>query len=397
MAGDLGVTPQHLRKLAACVAPVARDATCRQVVGRFADDAGLHSLAVVDAGRPVGLVARAGFMQRFESADAAAMDRPIALVMNANPLIVETDESLLAVHGRLVENHASALVDGFVVVEDGAYLGVGAALDLMRLTVAAMTDHAQELDQARRRAEQTSRAKSQFLANMSHELRTPLNAIIGFSEIIRDQTFGPVGSPQYRDYAHDIHSSGGHLLDLVNDILDLSKVEAGAIELHDELIDVADLIDSSVMLVRQFADRGAIRLAVDLPSVFPSLNADSRKLKQVLVNLLSNAVKFTPKGGEVRVAVSVGERLDISVTDTGIGMAPDDIPLALTPFKRIDGELNRTIQGTGLGLPLSKALIEAHGGGLTLASARDRGTTVTVSLPATRLVWPASELMDQAG
>jgi signal transduction histidine kinase len=206
-----------------------------------------------------------------------------------------------------------------------------------------------------------------------------------------------VGSPQYRDYARDIHQSGQHLLDLVNDILDLSKIEAGAIELHDELIDVADLIESSVVLVRQPAQRNEIDLSIELGDALPSINADPRQIKQVLVNLLSNAVKFTPKGGTVRIAASVGKGMDIVVSDTGIGMSAEEIPLAMTPFRRIDGEINRTVQGTGLGLPLSKALVEAHGGTLTLVSARGTGTQVTVSLPARRLAWPRGHRLGRAG
>ncbi len=376
------------------MAPVAPDTPCGVVLERLDASPSLKPIPVVAGGRPIGLVAREGFLAGYDSGRAEA---PVTDLMDHAPLIVDVSESIAAVHGRIVSEHASALSNGFIVVEDAAYVGVCSPLDLLRATAGELTSHASALDRARREADRASRAKSQFLANMSHELRTPLNAIIGFSEIIRDQTFGPVGSPQYREYARDIHVSGAHLLDLVNDILDLSKVEAGAIELYDELLDIADMIDSSLMLVRQIADRGGVELAVDLARTLPAVNGDARKIKQVLVNLLSNAVKFTPEGGEVRIAVAVGEQLAISVVDTGIGMAPDEIPLALTPFKRIDGELNRSVQGTGLGLPLSKALVEAHGGTLTLASARGRGTTVTVTLPPHRLLWAGDTAIEQAG
>jgi two-component system cell cycle sensor histidine kinase PleC len=374
--------PQTLNDLIIDADPVSPTASVAAVKAQFSAASTLVVLAVVDAdGVPVGLLSRSAAL-------AAADDAGVASdIMRPAPLLVAPDDSAATVNRRIVAERPDSLGDGVVVVEAGRYAGVVPAARLLQLTVAETDARAVELEKARHEAEQASRAKSQFLANMSHELRTPLNAIIGFSEIIRDQTFGPVGSPQYRDYARDIHQSGQHLLDLVNDILDLSKVEAGAIELHEEMIDVADLIDSSLMLVRQPALRGEVNLVVELPDVLPSLTADPRQIKQVLVNLLSNAVKFTPAGGEVRVTASTEDGMAIVVADSGIGIAAEDIPLAMAPFRRIDGEINRKLQGTGLGLPLSKALVEAHGGRLHLASTPGAGTKVTATLPSWRLDW----------
>ena len=241
---------------------------------------------------------------------------------------------------------------------------------------------------AKEEAELANRAKSEFLAAMSHELRTPLNAIIGFSEIIKNETFGPVGSPKYREYVADINDSGLHLLDLINDILDLSKIESGTDELHEDKIEVPEIIRSALKLVGHRAEQGRIKLELELPDQLPALRADERKLKQILVNLLSNAVKFTDAGGEVtlRAWCRMDSGYVIQIVDTGIGIAPEDIPKALSRFGQVDADLNRQYEGTGLGLPLTKALVELHGGVLDLQSEVSVGTTVTVRFPAERIV-----------
>ena len=245
-----------------------------------------------------------------------------------------------------------------------------------------------DLEIARDQAETANRAKSEFLATMSHELRTPLNAIIGFSEMIKDEVLGPKGAAKYREYATDIHFSGQHLLSIINDILDLSKVESGAEELREETIDVPKLLCSVDRLVRHRAEKGNIRLEHDFPADMPGLTADKRKLKQILVNLLTNAIKFTESGGTVtlRAWCRRDSGFVLQVTDTGIGIAATDIPKALSQFGQVDSDLNRKQMGTGLGLPLSKSLAELHGGSLDLQSQIGAGTTVTVRLPATRIV-----------
>ena len=245
----------------------------------------------------------------------------------------------------------------------------------------------QELIAANEKAEFANRTKSEFLANMSHELRTPLNAIIGFSEIIQRETFGPCDE-RYRGYALDINRSGQHLLDLINDILDLSKIESGTDEIHEEQIEIREVIESVVTMVRGRARKGGVKLELEMPDHPPALRADSRKLKQILVNLLSNAIKFTDPGGKVtfRTWCRRGSGYVFQIADTGIGIALDDIPKALAPFQQVDGELNRKYEGTGLGLPLTKFLVELHGGSLDLQSRLGVGTTVTVRLPEERVV-----------
>ena len=250
----------------------------------------------------------------------------------------------------------------------------------------------QALLEAKTTSELASRAKSEFLANMSHELRTPLNAIIGFSEVIKDRLFG-AALDRYVDYARDIFNSGTHLLAIINDILDLSKIEAGQTELYEEEIEIEGVTESVVQVLRQKIDAGKLTLKLDLPAGLPTIFADERKLKQILMNLLSNAVKFTPAGGRVTVSVSLDDagNLRLVVTDTGIGMAPEEIPRALAAFVQIDSSLSRRHEGTGLGLPLAKALAELHGGQLDLISTPGRGTSVIVTLPRSRLRLAAAE------
>jgi two-component system cell cycle sensor histidine kinase PleC len=245
-----------------------------------------------------------------------------------------------------------------------------------------LSELARKYEAEKVRAEAASQAKSEFLANMSHELRTPLNAINGFSEIMVAEMFGPLGDGRYRDYAQDILNSGQHLLALINDILDMSKIEAGKMTLRFELVSVEEIAEEAVRLVRTRAEKAGLELGLELPEL-PDIEADYRALKQILLNLLSNAVKFTPRGGQVTVrAARAGEgAVRISVQDTGIGIAPDDLERLARPFEQIESQHSKTQQGTGLGLALSKALLEMHGGALELESAPGQGTTASFRLP----------------
>jgi len=245
----------------------------------------------------------------------------------------------------------------------------------------------QQLYLAKVGAETANRTKSEFLANMSHELRTPLNAIIGYSEIIKKGMFGPL-SERYREYSSDIFDSGTHLLALINDILDLSKLEAGQFELQEEDVDLSAAIRAAMHLIETTAEKSKVRVSVAPGTDAPLLvRADDRRLRQILINLLSNAVKFTPEGGRVRVSTAVtSQGVAIAVSDTGIGMTPDHIAKAIEPFRQIDSKLSRKYEGTGLGLPLAKHLVELHGGMLIIESKVNVGTTVTATLPLERIV-----------
>ena len=235
-------------------------------------------------------------------------------------------------------------------------------------------------------AETANRVKSEFLATMSHELRTPLNAIIGFSEVIKSESFGP-GLPRYREYATDIHNAGRHLLSVINDILDFTKAEAGKLELRAEQVDLSDVIEETVCIVRQLAvDRG-LQLNIDIGPL-PLMMLDRLRLKQVILNLLSNALKFTNSGGSVWVEArqNAAGCVVVCVRDTGIGIAPDMISLVFEPFRQIDSALARKYEGTGLGLSLVKTLVELHGGAVTIESGLERGTAVSFTLPLDRVL-----------
>ena len=250
----------------------------------------------------------------------------------------------------------------------------------------------QGLRVAKEGAEAANRAKSEFLANMSHELRTPLNAVIGFSDMIKREMLGAVGE-RYRDYATDIFNSGSHLLRLINEILDLSKLEAGQFELNEENVDLPGTVEACLHFVEVQAHKSKIRLITALDPDIRLIRADERRMRQILLNLLSNAVKFTLDGGEVRVSSFLKNGgLVITVSDTGIGIAAGDIPKVMTSFGQVDSKVSRKYEGSGLGLPLAKHLVELHGGTLTLESQVDVGTTVTIILPSSRIVEKSGRL-----
>ena len=262
---------------------------------------------------------------------------------------------------------------------------------VLRYAIERKRVHMQLLEE-KERAELANRSKSEFLANMSHELRTPLNAIIGFSEILENELMGPLGAECYKEYAGNIKESGAHLLDIINDILDLSKIEAGKDLLLDEIIDLSRTIRSCMRLIGMRAENAKVTLIDQVSPTLPPMQADERKMKQILINLLSNAVKFTPEGGTVTLFAARAENggIEIVVSDTGIGIAAEDIPKALLPFKQIDNSLSRKFNGTGLGLPLAENFTRMHGGTLTLESRVGEGTRVVLKFPASRVASQAA-------
>jgi len=268
------------------------------------------------------------------------------------------------------------------ILEDGGHVAHFVAF----ITDASPRIRAEEnLREAKHQAEIANRAKSDFLANVSHELRTPLNAIIGFSEIMQMQMFGAIGHKQYAAYADDIHESGQHLLSIINDILDLSKIEAGRYQLHIEPVDLDETFEDCARLVRERAENAGLKIARQIDPATPRLLADKRAVKQILINLLSNAIKFTPQGGEVTLAAKPAGAagwVALSVADSGIGIPPEHIDNALSAFGQVDNPFTRSQEGTGLGLPIVKALVELHGGQFGIESAVGKGTKVTMVLPA---------------
>jgi PAS domain S-box-containing protein len=267
-----------------------------------------------------------------------------------------------------------------------------AAVDGIVVNLRDMSERKRVMDElraAKNQAELANRTKSEFLAAMSHELRTPLNAVIGFSEVIKSGMLGEDAGPRSIDYAGHIHDSARHLLSVINDILDLSKAESGQMTLAEDYCRADVIVADCVKMLQAQADSAKVALEVMLPPHLPHLYGDKRRIQQAVINVLSNAVKFTNPGGHVKIGAALDQSvgLVLSVSDTGIGMAPDQIVMALEPFRQLDSRLNRRYEGTGLGLPLTKHLIELHGGALLIDSTPNVGTCVSLSFPPERVIW----------
>lgn len=376
--------------LAVPVPPLAPGQDCAAAAARFDRQPDLPALPVVDdGGRVVGLLER-GLLERGRlppggGTDAAGI--PVSALMDPHPLLVEGTTPLAEIGRRLARLKPAALVTGFLVVEQGRYLGVGTVTGLMARSAEQTDLRARQLEEARRQAERAIRAKTAFLANMSHEIRTPLTAMMGFAELLEQEVAGPHAIPLYREYARDIAESGRHLMELINDLLDLSKADADRLELVDGTVDVVRVAVGTARLLAERAGRHGVRIVTAVPTDLPPLRADERKLRQMLLNLLSNAVKFTPADGVVTLGarVAAGGALWLSVHDTGIGMTGEELAKALEPWGQVDSALARAQVGTGLGLPLTKRLIELHGGRLDVVSRRDEGTVMSLVFPPERV------------
>jgi len=247
---------------------------------------------------------------------------------------------------------------------------------------------AEELTSAKQAAEKASTAKSEFLAKISHEIRTPLNAIIGFSEVMMDERLGPVGNERYRQYLRDIHAAGGHLISLLNDLVDLSKIEAGKLELTFISVNMNDLMQQCVAIMQQQANRERVIIRTALSPNLPQVIADARSMRQIALNLLSNSIKFTGAGGQVIVSTALTDEQEVvlRVRDTGSGISEKDLESALEPFRQVATAVHWGSIGTGLGLPITRALVEANHARLRIASEIGDGTLVEVAFPSTRVL-----------
>ncbi len=313
---------------------------------------------------------RAAFHDALYLAEAAD-GRQYSFLMSAVPIFAEQDGAFEGFRGS-----ASDVTDRLEAEADAR-----AYRSRLEATLEELKARNAQLQEALSAAQAAATAKSEFLAMMSHELRTPLNAIIGFSEVMDMAAFGPLGNDTYKGYAGDILSSGRHLLSLINDILDLVKLEAGQMELQRERIEMGAVVDACRRLVSEQARRKQIAIDVDVP---PGLfvMADPRRLRQLWLNILSNAVKFTPDRGSIRLWAEAGEKVRVYCRDTGIGIPPDKLEMVFEPFRQVDSSLARKHEGTGLGLPISRSIAEQHGGTLTLESEPQVGTTLILALPA---------------
>ena len=273
----------------------------------------------------------------------------------------------------------------------GAQMGHVVERKLTEMALLAAKQEAERAADAARlallNAESANRAKTEFLANMSHELRTPLNAIIGFSDVIQHEIMGRFeDNPRYVDYARDIREAGTHLLGVINDILDIAKIEAGQLDLREDAFDPGEALEACVEMLSNQAEEAGLRVVREGPERLPKLWGDEKKFKQIAINLLSNAIKFTPEGGTITLTAEVEDEggFRLTVSDTGMGIAAEDLEKALAPFSQVDGSHTRNHEGTGLGLPISRALAELHGGTLDLGSEPGVGTTVIVRFPSER-------------
>jgi PAS domain S-box-containing protein len=301
-------------------------------------------------------------------------------------LKTERDQPPIQYRGRRKDG-SYIWVEASLTLSTNALTGADEVVSIVR-DVGERIRYEAALRRAKEEADSANRSKSQFLATMSHELRTPLNAIIGFAEIMENQVMGPIGNEHYQSYISDIHLSGSHLLQLINDILDLTKAEAGMLELNEDLVDIGAAIGAVARVTSAPIEKAGLSLILDLPSDLPALRADERKVRQVFFNLIGNSVKFTPAGGQIRIsgAFDRTEGVRIAVADTGIGIAPDDLERVFEPFMQVDSSFARQHHGTGLGLPAVKAIMELHGGTIALRSTLGEGTEATVNFPLDRVV-----------
>jgi two-component system, cell cycle sensor histidine kinase PleC len=313
--------------------------------------------------------------------------RPVWPLANRRPLIVDRAVPLDQIKQLIAREYPGAIQSGFLIAADGRFAGFGGMAQLLELTVQQAQRRLIELDNARHAAESAAAARSRFLATVSHELRTPLNAIIGFSDLLLMQFNGGAAPLKLDEYLTDIRSSGRHLLQIINDILDFSKLETGAVNLDEAEFELQPVVEAAVRIARGHSESKAVTLDAAPIGRETVLHGDERKLRQVLLNLISNAVKFTPRGGRVEIMSYAGLAGSwmIAVRDTGVGIGAGDLERVFEPFVQADGNIDRASSGTGLGLPLSRRLVELHGGTLHLESKPGIGTTAIVTLPPERV------------
>lgn len=366
-----------------------------QEMTRIMADHGIGSVLVTDDdGRMIGIVSERDLVRSLADRGEQSFGLCAGDLMTASVITCSPETSIGDALAPMAQNGIRHLP----VVKDGNILGLISIRDILEhraqsleSDIASLIQAAEEVRRAKEKAEISDRAKTDFLSNMSHELKTPLNAVIGFSELMAGEVLGPIGTPQYREYAQEICDSGRHLAKIVNDILDVSRLEANAVEAQDDRIRIEPLVESSLRLVADRARESEISLTVSMPPDLPVLIADRRMMKQMMSNLLTNAVKFTPRDGKVSITgISTPERgIEISVRDSGCGIPADMLDNVTKPFHQADASLNRKHEGTGLGLALVSSMMSLHDGSLVLESEPGTGTTATLQFPAARTMQDA--------
>jgi two-component system cell cycle sensor histidine kinase PleC len=372
------------RDLAGAAPTIEESWTGGAVLDLCANHPKVPSFAVVEGeGKVIGLIERERLY--FQFSQPLWLDvynrRPIAPLVTREAMVVDAMTPIEGVKELIAYRYPQAISSGFAIVDQDRYLGIGTMTALLEKTVDLAHRRAIELEEAHRKAEIASEAKSRFLATMSHELRTPLNAIIGFAELLLMRDVGQMETSQRHGYVTDIRDSGAHLLALINDILDYSKLEADHLPLSETIFDLGQFLHDGLRLVRTQAEASGVTLRLAPPPAI-ALKGDERRLRQCVVNLLANAIKFAP-GGAVTLSAETTEArgIEIRVADTGCGIPADQLEQVFQPFHQVENELSRSTNGTGLGLPLSRKLVERHGGILNLDSAVGRGTTAYIRLP----------------
>lgn len=361
---------------------------CGRIYERFTADANLAAIAVARQGRPLGLLKRVDFLCKLADRFGRPLyeAKPVTALMDANPVVIEETASVERLNALLVADNGGALQHGFIVTENGFYKGIGTATTLLQANMVRAEQRMAALEVAQIQAEAASRAKTEFLANMSHELRTPLNAIIGFSDFLISEFDRGRDVSNICGYMQDIRSSGRHLLSVINSILDMSKIEAGAFSLNEDYCSPQELADQvlgvmeGMALVKNISLR-AVGFEGDL-----DLFVDIRVMKQALMNLISNAIKFSSDNASVLLELfqlPSGE-LEICVCDNGPGMTQESLKRVLEPFVQAENGYDKRFEGSGLGLPLVKAFTEAHDGQFALESTQGVGTRARIRLPANR-------------
>ena len=371
------------------IPPVAPDTPCDIVRDLFAADRRLGCVPVVDAKRPVGLVERAEFLLQLSHLFGNALwaKQPITKLMDDAPIVVDRSMAIQEINALALIEDVAAPVRSLIVVDRGRYCGVCTPMSFLRLNAEALQAECAEALKARDQAETAMKAKSDFFARMSHELRTPLNAVIGFSEMILSEPYGPLGHGKYTEFLGDVAKSGKHLLGLVDDILSLSRLESGCMELRDETVAATALIRDAIRICEPMAQDKAVSIVTHVTEV-PALRVDPARFLQILLNLLSNAIKYTGSGDAIEISLALLPcgGAEIGVKDHGPGIEADVLHRVLEPYWRDEAALVSTIRGTGLGLPIARQIAELHGGTLHLASVVGEGTRATVALPADRVV-----------